>query len=72
MVPRFRGIALAVVMACQSSHSLLLQFVDTLYLAWSEELGVLLVVFLAQVEDFLTALHALPDSLLCLGICLLR
>ena len=59
---------LAVVMASQSAHYLLFQFVGTLYLLLGEELRVLLVVLLAQVENLLTLLHAGLVGLLSLGL----
>ena len=52
----------------QPFHRLLLQLIDTLNLTGREELGVLLVVLLAQVENLAAALHAGLDDLVGLGI----
>ena len=49
-------------------HGLMLQLIDALYLLLGQKRIVLLVVLLAQVENLLTALHALFDGLLGFGI----
>ena len=63
-----RSAALAVAMAGQSAHHLLLQFVGTLNLLLGKELRVLQVVFFAQVEDLLALFHADFVGLFGLGL----